>query len=241
MDKILEGARGLTIIIPGRREARARAARAGAAQQPLEREQCLALLALGTRLYVSGADELPRRVGCQLLHVAGRRHGGLHEFSARAACCLLGAPGHRAPARWPAVALPATARPGADEGVCAAAARCCARCASARTAVCAQVARLLWHRAASPAFHRLLFCQQLCRTIGGRFRCPAEGEEGAVEFLEQAQRVRQAPGAAVARSLRHLPCLKEAVRRYLLHRCVCPGAWWARACSLLLARTWCRG
>lgn len=75
-----------------------------AARQPLEREQCLALLALGTRLYVSGADELPRRVGCQLLHVAGtttRRSSP--SFSARAACCASSreAPGRRAPARWP--------------------------------------------------------------------------------------------------------------------------------------------
>jgi ubiquitin carboxyl-terminal hydrolase 35/38 len=44
----------------------------------------------------------------------------------------------------------------------------------------------------------------------GRFRCPAEGEEGAVEFLEQAQQVSgllaqlwRAQPAAI------LPCLKE--------------------------------
>ncbi|XP_008564396.1 PREDICTED: ubiquitin carboxyl-terminal hydrolase 35-like [Galeopterus variegatus] len=57
--------------------------------------------------------------------------------------------------------------------------------------------------------HRLLFCQQLVRCLG-RFRCPAEGEEGAVEFLEQAQQVSgllaqlwRAQPAAI------LPCLKE--------------------------------
>ncbi|XP_016051878.1 PREDICTED: ubiquitin carboxyl-terminal hydrolase 35 [Miniopterus natalensis] len=104
-----------------------------AARQPLEREQCLALLALGTRLYVSGADELPRRVGCQLLHVAGRHHPDVFaEFFSQLVRCL------------------------------------------------------------------------------GRFRCPAEGEEGAVEFLEQAQQVSgllaqlwRAQPAAI------LPCLKE--------------------------------
>uniref|UniRef100_A0A8C2VY70 Ubiquitin carboxyl-terminal hydrolase n=1 Tax=Chinchilla lanigera TaxID=34839 RepID=A0A8C2VY70_CHILA len=114
-----------------------------AARQPLEREQCLALLALGARLYVGGADELPRR------------------------------------------------RPG--------------------PAACAQVARLLARhpRCVPDGPHRLLFCQQLVRCLG-RFRCPSEGEEGAVEFLEQAQQVsgllaqlwRTQPAAI-------LPCLKE--------------------------------
>ncbi|MXQ91814.1 hypothetical protein E5288_WYG019776 [Bos mutus] len=142
-----------------------------AARQPLEREQCLALLALGTRLYVSGADELPRRVGCQLLH-----------------------------------------GPGADE-VFALLRREVLRtvCERPGPAVCAQVARLLARhpRCVPDGPHRLLFCQQLVRCLG-RFRCPAEGEEGAVEFLEQAQQVSgllaqlwRAQPAAI------LPCLKE--------------------------------
>ncbi|XP_077623697.1 ubiquitin carboxyl-terminal hydrolase 35 [Crocuta crocuta] len=78
-------------------------------------------------------------------------------------------------------------------------------------AVCAQVARLLARhpRCVPDGPHRLLFCQQLVRCLG-RFRCPAEGEEGAVEFLEQAQQVSgllaqlwRAQPAAI------LPCLKE--------------------------------
>nr|XP_025866390.1 ubiquitin carboxyl-terminal hydrolase 35 [Vulpes vulpes] len=95
-----------------------------AARQPLEREQCLALLALGARLYVA-------------------------RLLARHPRCVPDGP------------------------------------------------------------HRLLFCQQLVRCLG-RFRCPAEGEEGAVEFLEQAQQVSgllaqlwRAQPAAI------LPCLKE--------------------------------
>ncbi|XP_006161966.2 ubiquitin carboxyl-terminal hydrolase 35, partial [Tupaia chinensis] len=78
-------------------------------------------------------------------------------------------------------------------------------------AACAQVARLLARhpRCVPDGPHRLLFCQQLVRCLG-RFRCPAEGEEGAVEFLEQAQQVSgllaqlwRAQPAAI------LPCLKE--------------------------------
>ncbi|XP_033619827.1 ubiquitin carboxyl-terminal hydrolase 35 [Fukomys damarensis] len=114
-----------------------------AARQPLEREQCLALLALGARLYV-GVD--------QRILISNQ-------------------------------------------------------CSSA----CAQVARLLARhpRCVPDGPHRLLFCQQLVRSLG-RFRCPSEGEEGAVEFLEQAQQVsgllaqlwRTQPAAI-------LPCLKE--------------------------------
>ncbi|KAL6086111.1 hypothetical protein STEG23_028315 [Scotinomys teguina] len=145
-----------------------------AARQPLEREQCLALLALGARLYVGGAEELPRRVGCQLLHVAGRHHPDVFAefFSARRVLRLLQGDG-----------------PAADE-VFALLRREVLRtvCERPGPATCAQVARLLARhpRCVPDGAHRLLFCQQLVRCLG-RFRCPAEGEEGAVEFLEQAQ------------------------------------------------------
>ncbi|XP_012506474.1 PREDICTED: ubiquitin carboxyl-terminal hydrolase 35 isoform X2 [Propithecus coquereli] len=189
-----------------------------AARQPLEREQCLALLALGARLYVGGADELPRRVGCQLLHVAGRHHPDVFAefFSARRVLRLLqggaGPPGARALA---CVQLGLQLLPegtAADE-VFALLRREVLRtvCERPGPAACAQVARLLARhpRCVPDGPHRLLFCQQLVRCLG-RFRCPAEGEEGAVEFLEQAQQVsgllaqlwRTQPAAI-------LPCLKE--------------------------------
>ncbi|XP_045413217.1 ubiquitin carboxyl-terminal hydrolase 35 isoform X2 [Lemur catta] len=189
-----------------------------AARQPLEREQCLALLALGARLYVGGADELPRRVGCQLLHVAGRHHPDVFAefFSARRVLRLLqggaGPPGARALA---CVQLGLQLLPegtAADE-VFALLRREVLRtvCERPGPAACAQVARLLARhpRCVPDGPHRLLFCQQLVRCLG-RFRCPAEGEEGAVEFLEQAQQVSgllaqlwRAQPAAI------LPCLKE--------------------------------
>ncbi|KAM5223766.1 ubiquitin carboxyl-terminal hydrolase 35 isoform 2-T3 [Hipposideros larvatus] len=189
-----------------------------AARQPLEREQCLALLALGARLYVGGADELPRRVGCQLLHVAGRHHPDVFAefFSARRVLRLLqggaGPPGPRALA---CVQLGLQLLPDgpAAEEVFALLRREVLRtvCERPGPAVCAQVARLLARhpRCVPDGPHRLLFCQQLVRCLG-RFRCPAEGEEGAVEFLEQAQQVSgllaqlwRAQPAAI------LPCLKE--------------------------------
>ncbi|KAI4561606.1 hypothetical protein MJG53_016660 [Ovis ammon polii x Ovis aries] len=189
-----------------------------AARQPLEREQCLALLALGTRLYVSGADELPRRVGCQLLHVAGRHHPEVFAefFSARRVLRLLqggaGPPSARALACVQLCLQLLPEGPGADE-VFALLRREVLRtvCERPGPAVCAQVARLLARhpRCVPDGPHRLLFCQQLVRCLG-RFRCPAEGEEGAVEFLEQAQQVSgllaqlwRAQPAAI------LPCLKE--------------------------------
>lgn len=189
-----------------------------AARQPLEREQCLALLALGTRLYVGGADELPRRVGCQLLHVAGRHHPDVFAefFSARRVLRLLqggaGPPGPRALACVQLGLQLLPEGPAADE-VFALLRREVLRtvCERPGPAVCAQVARLLARhpRCVPEGPHRLLFCQQLVRCLG-RFRCPAEGEEGAVEFLEQAQQVSgllaqlwRAQPAAI------LPCLKE--------------------------------
>ncbi|KAJ1065848.1 hypothetical protein K5549_007843 [Capra hircus] len=189
-----------------------------AARQPLEREQCLALLALGTRLYVSGADELPRRVGCQLLHVAGRHHPEVFAefFSSRRVLRLLqggaGPPSARALACVQLCLQLLPEGPGADE-VFALLRREVLRtvCERPGPAVCAQVARLLARhpRCVPDGPHRLLFCQQLVRCLG-RFRCPAEGEEGAVEFLEQAQQVSgllaqlwRAQPAAI------LPCLKE--------------------------------
>lgn len=189
-----------------------------AARQPLEREQCLALLALGTRLYVGGADELPRRVGCQLLHVAGRHHPDVFAefFSARRVLRLLqsgaGPPGPRALACVQLGLQLLPAGPAAEE-VFALLRREVLRtvCERPGPAVCAQVARLLARhpRCVPDGPHRLLFCQQLVRCLG-RFRCPAEGEEGAVEFLEQAQQVSallaqlwRAQPAAI------LPCLKE--------------------------------
>lgn len=189
-----------------------------AARQPLEREQCLALLALGTRLYVGGADELPRRVGCQLLHVAGRHHPDVFAefFSARRVLRLLqggaGPPGARALACVQLGLQLLPEGPAADE-VFALLRREVLRtvCERPGPAVCAQVARLLARhpRCVPDGPHRLLFCQQLVRCLG-RFRCPAEGEEGAVEFLEQAQQVSgllaqlwRAQPAAI------LPCLKE--------------------------------
>ncbi|KAM4845834.1 ubiquitin carboxyl-terminal hydrolase 35 isoform 1-T2 [Thomomys bottae] len=189
-----------------------------AARQPLEREQCLALLALGARLYVGGADELPRRVGCQLLHVAGRHHPDVFAefFSARRVLRLLqggaGPPGARALACVQLGLQLLPEGPAADE-VFALLRREVLRtvCERAGPAACAQVARLLARhpRCVPDGPHRLLFCQQLVRCLG-RFRCPAEGEEGAVEFLEQAQQVSgllaqlwRAQPAAI------LPCLKE--------------------------------
>ncbi|XP_058162028.1 ubiquitin carboxyl-terminal hydrolase 35 isoform X2 [Dasypus novemcinctus] len=189
-----------------------------AARQPLEREQCLALLALGARLYVGGADELPRRVGCQLLHVAGRHHPAVFAefFSARRVLRLLqggaGPPGARALACVQLGLQLLPAGPAADE-LCALLRREVLRavCERPGPAACAQVARLLARhpRCVPDGPHRLLFCQQLVRCLG-RFRCPAEGEEGAVEFLEQAQQVSgllaqlwRAQPAAI------LPCLKE--------------------------------
>nr|XP_020015414.1 ubiquitin carboxyl-terminal hydrolase 35 [Castor canadensis] len=189
-----------------------------AARQPLEREQCLALLALGARLYVGGAEELPRRVGCQLLHVAGRHHPDVFAefFSARRVLRLLqggaGPPGARALACVQLGLQLLPDGPAADE-VFALLRREVLRavCERPGPAVCAQVARLLARhpRCVPDGPHRLLFCQQLVRCLG-RFRCPAEGEEGAVEFLEQAQQVsgllaqlwRVQPAAI-------LPCLKE--------------------------------
>ncbi|XP_042544743.1 ubiquitin carboxyl-terminal hydrolase 35 [Dipodomys spectabilis] len=189
-----------------------------AARQPLEREQCLALLALGARLYVGGADELPRRVGCQLLHVAGRHHPDVFAefFSARRVLRLLqggaGPPGARALA-CVQLGLQLLPEGPAAEEVFALLRREVLRavCERAGPAACAQVARLLARhpRCVPDGPHRLLFCQQLVRCLG-RFRCPAEGEEGAVEFLEQAQQVSgllaqlwRAQPAAI------LPCLKE--------------------------------
>nr|XP_045001310.1 ubiquitin carboxyl-terminal hydrolase 35 isoform X2 [Jaculus jaculus] len=189
-----------------------------AARQPLEREQCLALLALGARLYVGGADELPRRVGCQLLHVAGRHHPDVFAefFSARRVLRLLqggaGPPGARALACVQLGLQLLPDGPAADE-VFALLRREVLRavCERPGPAACAQVARLLARhpRCVPDGAHRLLFCQQLVRCLG-RFRCPAEGEEGAVEFLEQAQQVSgllaqlwRAQPAAI------LPCLKE--------------------------------
>ncbi|XP_053416039.1 ubiquitin carboxyl-terminal hydrolase 35 [Nycticebus coucang] len=189
-----------------------------AARQPLEREQCLALLALGARLYVGGADELPRRVGCQLLHVAGRHHPDVFAefFSARRVLRLLqggaGPPGVRALACVQLGLQLLPDGPAADE-VFALLRREVLRavCERPGPAACAQVARLLARhpRCVPDGPHRLLFCQQLVRCLG-RFRCPAEGEEGAVEFLEQAQQVSgllaqlwRAQPAAI------LPCLKE--------------------------------
>lgn len=189
-----------------------------AARQPLEREQCLALLALGARLYVGGTEELPRRVGCQLLHVAGRHHPDVFAelFSARRVLRLLqgsaGPPGARALACVQLGLQLLPDGPAADE-VFALLRREVLRavCERPGPAVCAQVARLLARhpRCVPDGPHRLLFCQQLVRCLG-RFRCPAEGEEGAVEFLEQAQQVsgllaqlwRSQPAAI-------LPCLKE--------------------------------
>ncbi|XP_012599967.2 ubiquitin carboxyl-terminal hydrolase 35 [Microcebus murinus] len=189
-----------------------------AARQPLEREQCLALLALGARLYVGGADELPRRVGCQLLHVAGRHHPDVFAefFSARRVLRLLqggaGPPGARALA-CVQLGLQLLPEGSAAEEVFALLRREVLRtvCERPGPAACAQVARLLARhpRCVPDGPHRLLFCQQLVRCLG-RFRCPAEGEEGAVEFLEQAQQVsgllaqlwRTQPAAI-------LPCLKE--------------------------------
>ncbi|XP_007455367.1 PREDICTED: ubiquitin carboxyl-terminal hydrolase 35 [Lipotes vexillifer] len=189
-----------------------------AARQPLEREQCLALLALGTRLYVSSADELPRRVGCQLLHVAGRHHPEVFAefFSARRVLRLLqggaGPPGARALACVQLGLQLLPEGPSADE-VFAVLRREVLRtvCERPGPVACAQVARLLARhpRCIPDGPHRLLFCQQLVRCLG-RFRCPADGEEGAVEFLEQAQQVSgllaqlwRAQPAAI------LPCLKE--------------------------------
>ncbi|XP_036180744.1 ubiquitin carboxyl-terminal hydrolase 35 [Myotis myotis] len=189
-----------------------------AARQPLDREQCLALLALGARLYVDGADELPRRVGCQLLHVAGRHHPEVFAefFSARRVLRLLqggaGPPGPRALA-CVQLGLQLLPEGPAAEEVCALLRREVLRtvCERPGPAACAQVARLLARhpRCLPDGPHRLLFCQQLVRCLG-RFRCPAEGEEGAVEFLEQAQQVSgllaqlwRAQPAAI------LPCLKE--------------------------------
>ncbi|XP_055479607.1 ubiquitin carboxyl-terminal hydrolase 35 [Psammomys obesus] len=189
-----------------------------AARQPLEREQCLALLALGARLYVGGSDELPRRVGCQLLHVAGRHHPDVFAefFSARRVLRLLqggaGPPGARALACVQLGLQLLPDGPAADE-VFALLRREVLRtvCERPGPAACAQVARLLARhpRCVPDGAHRLLFCQQLVRCLG-RFRCPAEGEEGAVEFLEQAQQVSgllaqlwRAQPAAI------LPCLKE--------------------------------
>ncbi|KAG8506928.1 Ubiquitin carboxyl-terminal hydrolase 35 [Galemys pyrenaicus] len=189
-----------------------------AARQPLERDQCLALLALGARLYVGGADELPRRVGCQLLHVAGRHHPEVFAefFSARRVLRLLqggaGPPGPRALACVQLGLQLLPEGPAADE-VCALLRREVLRtvCERPGPAACAQVARLLARhpRCVPDGPHRLLFCQQLVRCLG-RFRCPAEGEEGAVEFLEQAQQV----SALLAQLWRSqpatiLPCLKE--------------------------------
>ncbi|XP_036284194.1 ubiquitin carboxyl-terminal hydrolase 35 [Pipistrellus kuhlii] len=189
-----------------------------AARRPLEREQCLALLALGARLYVDGADELARRAGCQLLHVAGRHHPEAFAefFSARRVLRLLqgaaGPPGPRALACVQLGLQLLPAGPAAEE-VSALLRREVLRavCERPGPAACAQVARLLArHPHCLPEGpHRLLFCRQLVRCLG-RFRCPAEGEEGAVEFLEQAQQVSgllaqlwRAQPAAV------LPCLKE--------------------------------
>ncbi|MBZ3884816.1 Ubiquitin carboxyl-terminal hydrolase 35 [Sciurus carolinensis] len=189
-----------------------------AARQPLERDQCLALLALGARLYVGGADELPRRVGCQLLHVAGRHHPEVFAefFSARRVLRLLqggaGPPGARALA-CVQLGLQLLPEGPAAEEVFALLRREVLRtvCERPGPAACAQVARLLARhpRCVPDGPHRLLFCQQLVRCLG-RFRCPAEGEEGAVEFLEQAQQVSgllaqlwRAQPAAI------LPCLKE--------------------------------
>lgn len=189
-----------------------------AARQPLDREQCLALLALGARLYVDGADELPRRVGCQLLHVAGRHHPEVFAefFSAGRVLRLLqggaGPPGPRALA-CVQLGLQLLPEGPAAEEVCALLRREVLRtvCERPGPAACAQVARLLARhpRCLPDGPHRLLFCQQLVRCLG-RFRCPAEGEEGAVEFLEQAQQVSgllaqlwRAQPAAI------LPCLKE--------------------------------
>ncbi|XP_060032667.1 ubiquitin carboxyl-terminal hydrolase 35 [Erinaceus europaeus] len=190
-----------------------------AARRPLEREQCLALLALGARLYVGGADELRRRVGYQLLHVAGRHHPAAFAefFSSRRVLRLLqgtagGPPEARALACVQLGLQLLPPGPAADE-LCALLRREVLRAACERPspAACAQLARLLArHPLCVPdGAHRLLFCQQLVRCLG-RFRCPAAGDEGAVEFLEQAQQV----SALLAQMWRLqptavLPCLRE--------------------------------
>lgn len=212
-----------------------------AARQPLEREQCLALLALGTRLYVSSTDELPRRVGCQLLHVAGRHHPEVFAefFSARRVLRLLqggaGPPGARALACVQLGLQLLPEGPSADE-VFALLRREVLRtvCERPGPATCAQVARLLARhpRCVPDGPHRLLFCQQLVRCLG-RFRCPADGEEGAVEFLEQAQQVSgllaqlwRAQPAAI------LPCLKELFAVISCTGACAIGAGGTRACGV---------
>lgn len=217
MDKILEAV--VTSSYPASvKQGLVRRVLEAAARQPLEREQCLALLALGARLYVGGADELRRRVGCQLLHVAGRHHPAAFAefFCARRVLRLLqagtGPPGARALACVQLGLQLLPPGPAADE-LAALLQREVLRavCERPGPAACAQVARLLArHPQCVPEGpQRLLFCRQLVRCLGG-FRCPAEGDAGAVEFLEQAQQVsallaqlwRSQPAAV-------LPCLRE--------------------------------
>lgn len=217
MDKILEAV--VTSSYPASvKQGLVRRVLEAAARQPLEREQCLALLALGVRLYVGGTDELRRRVGCQLLHVAGRHHPAAFAefFCARRVLRLLqagpGPPGARALACVQLGLQLLPPGPAADE-LAALLQREVLRtvCERPGPATCAQVARLLMrHPQCVPEGpQRLLLCRQLVRCLGC-FRCPAEGEAGAVEFLEQAQQVsallaqlwRSQPAAV-------LPCLRE--------------------------------
>ncbi|XP_049636214.1 ubiquitin carboxyl-terminal hydrolase 35 [Suncus etruscus] len=217
MDKILEAV--VTSSYPASvKQGLVRRVLEAAARQPLEREQCLALLALGVRLYVGGTDELRRRVGCQLLHVAGRHHPAAFAefFCARRVLRLLQAgPGPPAARALACVQLGLQLLPpgpAADE-LAALLQREVLRtvCERPGPATCAQVARLLMrHPQCVPEGpQRLLLCRQLVRCLGC-FRCPAEGEAGAVEFLEQAQQVsallaqlwRSQPAAV-------LPCLRE--------------------------------
>ncbi|KAM8813338.1 LOW QUALITY PROTEIN: ubiquitin carboxyl-terminal hydrolase 35 [Rhynchonycteris naso] len=182
-----------------------------AAQQPLERA------ALGARLNVSGAEKLPRRLGCQLLHLAGRQHPDRHSwsFSAHTMLRLLqggtGPPGPRALA---CVQLEQLLPEGpAAEKVFVLLRREVLRtvCERPGPAACAQVAgqQVPHPRCVPDGPHSLLLCQQLVRCLR-RFRCRAEGELGALEFLEQAQQVR----GLLAQLWRVqpatiLPCLKE--------------------------------
>ncbi|XP_055971812.1 ubiquitin carboxyl-terminal hydrolase 35 [Sorex fumeus] len=217
MDKILEAV--VTSSYPASvKQGLVRRVLEAAARQPLEREQCLALLALGARLYVGGADELRRRVGCQLLHVAGRHHPAAFAefFCARRVLRLLqagpGPPGARALACVQLGLQLLPPGPAAAE-LAALLQREVLRAAGERPgpAACAQLARLLArHPQCLPdGPQRLLLCRQLVRCLGA-FRCPAEGDAGAVQFLEQAQQVsallaqlwRSQPAAV-------LPCLRE--------------------------------
>lgn len=190
----------------------------------------LALLALGTRLYVSGADELPspRAASCCTWPAATtRRSSPSFQRAPRAAPPpgSAGPPSARALARVQLCLQLLPEGPGADE-VFALLRREVLRtvCERPGPAVRAQVARLLARtRAASPTALTACSSASSLRCLG-RFRCPAEGEEGAVEFLEQAQQVSGLLAQLWRAACRHPALPQGAVRRYLLHRCVCPGA-----------------